>query len=268
MAEPGVARKRKRSSARWRWPVITFAAMAIAAVGAFWLSQRVLPGASFNRSWSALSGTPVRNDFVYLMFPGRMDVPVYDAPGGKQIGILERAVGNSQGELEGGKWVSVPRMLADGSPGFVLISDLIYLSPATIGRIPAGERPPNYIKGLYDIYREREPGRRRGIQFQLRQGIPEEVKEEARLVQGLEGRFVTLRLEDIGNRQDFHAFVTPDKAIPLAEDTLYAGARAWAKVARWGIGGAVAALAAAAVWVGCVVVRVRIEASQEHREPA
>jgi hypothetical protein len=117
--------------------------------------------------------------------------------------------------------------------------------------------PPNYVAKFFAAYRERRPEAKREVMYLVHTGVPDNVVKEAATVapKGADGgRFVTLQLKESGNQREFHAWVTPEKGVPLAIDQLYAGAKSAAVVTRWIVGGAAALVAAGFALVGALVV--------------
>lgn len=64
-------------------------------------------------SWSAASGKPVPDNFQFLMAPAALPCPLYDAAGVEQALTLDRALGNTEGELRGGG--PIPVQIAEGN---------------------------------------------------------------------------------------------------------------------------------------------------------
>lgn len=78
-------------------------------------------------AWTAASGEPVPAKFLYAMFPVNATVAVHDAPDGTPMGVLDRAVVNSQREIDAGGWV---RVLSPAGDTWVRLSELTYVQPA------------------------------------------------------------------------------------------------------------------------------------------
>lgn len=77
-------------------------------------------------AWTAASGQPVPADFLYAMFPMNATVTMYDTPDGVPVGVLARAVVNSQEEIDAGGWI---RVLNPAGDTWVRLSELAYLPP-------------------------------------------------------------------------------------------------------------------------------------------
>ncbi len=259
MDEPGVlkpSRRDRRGGRGWLAWVVPLVVATAAFAGVFNLTTKLLPGPKPQRIWSASDGSPVPIDFLFLMFPVDDNVPLYDAPGGKQVAVLQRALGNIYGEVRDAKWVQVPPSEPGGKATSVRVSDLRYLSPAVAGTMPplkeGAPRPPNYVGNFAAAYRARKPEETRGATYAIHTTMPENVRKEAAGRTG--GRFATLRLQEGGNRREFHAMVTADNAIPLAIDQLYEGSKFTASITRWLIAGSVALVVAFAVWLGVIAL--------------
>ncbi len=97
-------------------PVVVFVAAAF--IGATVMK----PGPA----WTAASGGPVPARFEYAMFPVNATVARYNAPDGAPVGVLDRAVVNSQHEIDAGGWI---RVLSPAGDTWVRLSDLAYLPP-------------------------------------------------------------------------------------------------------------------------------------------
>lgn len=254
MDAAGAIEQPEGRSVRLRHVLIPLVVAAIVYAAVLMLSLRLLPGAKPERTWSAADGTPAPSDFTFLMFPVDDKVPIFDGSREKSVGVLERAVGNDIGELKDSEWSQVPWALPEHKPGFVRVSDLRYLSAAVAGTLEPGSRPPNYIATFFAAYRERNPEAKREVMYLVHTEMPDNVAKEAvgrtDGAGGGKGRFVTLRLKDSGNQREFHAWVTPEKGVPLAIDRLYSGAKSSAVVTRWIVGGCAALVAAGITWVG------------------
>lgn len=94
-------------------------------------------------AWTASSGDPVPPAFKYAMFPVRDGVVLYDAPNGAPVGTLDRAVANSQAEIESGGWI---RVVSSPSDRWVPLTELAYLPPS-------GSRV-DYFKSFAEVYHE------------------------------------------------------------------------------------------------------------------
>lgn len=94
-------------------------------------------------NWTAASGEAVPENFQYVMFPTHEDVRRHDAPDGARIGTLDRAVVNSQAEIEAGGWV---RVLGAESDSWVKLSELAYLPPSGAN--------VDYFAAYAKVYRE------------------------------------------------------------------------------------------------------------------
>jgi hypothetical protein len=251
----------------WAGWLVSFLAAAAVFAGVYVLVHKTLPGAKAQRTWSAAESAEVPTDFLFLMFPKDDKVPIYDAPDGRPVGILQRGLGNIYGEVRDAKWVRVPAGdQAEGAEGgkgdkaaTVRASDLRYLSPAVAGTmqpLKEGEpRPPNYVANFAAAYRARKPDEYRAATYLVHMSCPADLeKEAAGRTDMAGGRFLTLRLQDGGNRRDFHAFATAERAIPLAIDQLYEGSKFTSSITRWTISGFVALLAAVAAWLSVLAM--------------
>jgi hypothetical protein len=78
-------------------------------------------------AWTAASGEPVPAKFEYAMFPINATVALHDAPDGTPVRVLDRAVVNSQREIDAGGWI---RVLNPAGDTWVRLSELAYLPPA------------------------------------------------------------------------------------------------------------------------------------------
>lgn len=92
----------------------------------FWAICAVIPGPEPGERWKASAAEPRHPDFVYLMFPKDGAVPVYSTPEGPQVGVLSRAVANSQDEVDAGGWIAVREPTGDV---WVRFADLRYVVP-------------------------------------------------------------------------------------------------------------------------------------------
>lgn len=261
----------------WAGWLVSFLAAAAVFVGVYMVVHKTLPGPKAQRTWSVAENAEVPMDFLFLMFPKDDKVPIYDAPDGRPVGTLQRGLGNIYGEVRDAKWVRVPAgdqvEGADGGGGgggggggvkgdkaaTVRASDLRYLSPAVAGTMPPlkeGEpRPPNYVANFAAAYRARKPDEYRAATYLVHMSCPANLEKEAMGRTDLEGgRFLMLRLQDGGNRRDFHAYATADRAIPLAIDQLYEGSKFTSSITRWTISGFVALLAAVAAWLSVLAM--------------
>lgn len=236
----------------WRLVVTLLAAMAVGG-GTFKLVLVLVPGARPERVWSAADGTPPPSEFLFVMFPMDDNVALYDAPGGKKVGLLRRALGNDIGELASSQWIAVP----PGGPGqersFVRAEDLRYLSAAVAGTAPPVAELPleqrvNYVAALAAAYRSRAPHERRQVTYMVHLSCPASLAREC-AVSG-EGRYVSLDLKSGKNRRQFFARVTPEKAVPLAIDRIAEGSMVFYAVVRWIVAGCLAAVAFGLVVVG------------------
>lgn len=245
------------------------------AAGAFWgtytVTKKLLPGPKPERTWSVLSGKPAPIDFLFLMFPANDSVPLYDAPNGKQVGVLQRALGNIAGEVNGTTWVQVPPNEPGGQTLSVRTIDLRYVSPAVAGTMapfsPDGPRPPNYVANFAAAYRARKPDEGRSATYMLHTGVPDHLLKET--VDRGGGRVAAFQLREGGNRRDYYALVTADKAVPLAIDQLYEGSRFTSSIIRWLISGVASLIVAFAVWLGVVALwQNRLSRRSEDAPPA
>lgn len=236
--------------------VVPFLVAAVAGAGVFLIALRMLPGPSMERTWSAADGTPVPGDFLFLMFPANDHVPIYDSAGGKQVGVLERALGNQYNEIQGSRWVQVPAGAGNEKATNVRISDLRYLSAATAGTLEAGSpRPPNYVAAFAAAYRAKEPGESRTVTYAAHRQLPENVKEE--VGDRKDGLCVTLSFKANGNRRDYHALVTAETAVPLAIDRLYEGSKFSSSMTKWIIAGGAGLIGAVLAWLLAAIFQQR-----------
>ena len=224
--------------------VLWWVALGVIGMAAWWGTYRValhlLPGASLQRTWSAADGTPVPNDFLFLMFPVDDAVALYDSPGGKRVGILRRALGNDYQEITQSQWIQVPGDQRGDPPAFVRLSDLRYLSANVLGTAPPLNEVPidqrvNYVGAFAKAYINRAPAEKREVQFIAHQSRPPGLEREADVglaEVGESGRYVTLTLKASKNRRVFSARVSGEKAVPLAIDRLSEGSRAYTAVMR------------------------------------
>jgi|GEM_PF-6410958 len=88
-----------------RWPA-TLAA-ALISLGAGLSAAFLSPGPKPRVIWDASSGVGAPNEFLFLMVPASPLVALYDAPGGVRIGVLDRAMLNTLGEVQQGAWFSL-----------------------------------------------------------------------------------------------------------------------------------------------------------------
>ncbi len=95
-------------------PVVVFVASASVAI------------ITSEPTWSASSGAAVPPDFAYAMFPVNAAVAWHSAPDGAAVGVLDRAVVNSQREIDAGGWI---RVLNPAGDTWVRLNDLAYLPP-------------------------------------------------------------------------------------------------------------------------------------------
>ncbi|HYD00914.1 MAG TPA: hypothetical protein VEB22_06775 [Phycisphaerales bacterium] len=240
---PGPLREGESHSPR-RGAVLRWVVLGLIGMTAWWgtyrVALRLLPGASLQRTWSAADGTPVPNDFLFLMFPVDDAVPLYDSPGGKRVGVLRRALGNDHQEITESQWIQVPADKRGDPPAFVRLSDLRYLSANVLGTAPPLNEVPidqrvNYVGAFAKAYMSRAPGEGREVQFIAHQSRPPGLDREAGVglaEVGENGRYVTLTLKANKNRRVFNARVSGDKAVPLAIDRLSEGSRAYTAVMR------------------------------------
>jgi hypothetical protein len=77
-------------------------------------------------TWVARGGEPVPSDFCYAMFPAHNAVPKFDAPNGAPIGVVDRALVNSQAERDAGGFV---RMNDPKGTAWVRMDDLGFVPP-------------------------------------------------------------------------------------------------------------------------------------------
>lgn len=97
--------------------------------------------------WNAASGQPVPSGrFFYLMFPATTSTPLFDAPDGKEIGVLQRALGNSHAEIQSSAWIAVP---STRESAWVRKSDLAYLPPPNATR--------DYVSAYQESLQARDP---------------------------------------------------------------------------------------------------------------
>ncbi len=78
----------------------------IAACAAMTTFALILYATRASPTWSASRGQPIPADFLYLMYPATDSTPLFDAPEGRETGILSRAVMNTHTEL-GQEWIEV-----------------------------------------------------------------------------------------------------------------------------------------------------------------
>lgn len=123
-------------------------------------------------AWTAAGSTPTPGRFLYAMFPVAPDVPLRDAPAGKVVGTLTRAVVNSQEEITAGGWVAVRDA---GSTSWVELSKLAYLPP------PGAS--VDYFKAFEAAYVARDPGDYRSASLTLEPGAKVTAKATLRLGQ-------------------------------------------------------------------------------------
>lgn len=76
--------------------------------------------------WEASSGTPIPQNFYYIMFPKSAATVTCDKPDGKAVGTLTRAMVNSQTELTD-TWVSLN--CAPAASQWVRVEDLTFDPP-------------------------------------------------------------------------------------------------------------------------------------------
>ncbi len=60
--------------------------------------SKAFPDHPIKWDWEATSAAPVPANFMYIMFPASPNAAVYDRPNGKAVGILDRAMMNSEAE--------------------------------------------------------------------------------------------------------------------------------------------------------------------------
>lgn len=96
-----------------RWPTLVVA--VVVSVGAGLVAVRISPDAKSRVKWDAASGAAVPAEFLIAMVPKSSSVPLYDAPNGVKIGVLDRAMLNTWDEVQQGAWFtlagSAPRPL-------------------------------------------------------------------------------------------------------------------------------------------------------------
>jgi hypothetical protein len=234
--------------------------------GAFQLSRRWLPGVRSQRVWSVADGTPAPTDFLFLMFPKDDNVPVYESRGGKQVGTLKRALGNDVGELSD-QWVGGPALGTGpeeqgAKRGYVRTEDLRYLSTFVLGTAPPGQpadKRINYVGEFAKAYMNRHKGESPEVKFMLYTERPPGLDREAQAVgEDAKGRYVSLMLKVDGNRREFFARVTGDKAVPLALDRLSEASKSASVVTRNMVAACIATtIAALAVVMAAGVLRHR-----------
>jgi hypothetical protein len=122
----------------------------------FWLVLAAIPAPQPAPRWTAASGDPVPDSFLYAMFPLNNAVPLCDAPDGKPVAKLTRAVANSQREIDAGGWVQVQ----DANVAtWVALDNLVYS--------PAPGDTTDYFDAFVTAHRARAPGDFRSATLEL-----------------------------------------------------------------------------------------------------
>ncbi|HZW07675.1 MAG TPA: hypothetical protein VFF65_11185 [Phycisphaerales bacterium] len=129
-------------------------ASVVAAAAIVWLAVLIgivalIPIPEPQPTWTAAGGTPVPDEFIVVMYPANGSVPLCDAPGGRVIGTLSRALANSHRELATGGtggWIHV-----NGRPGgsWVRLADLAFHPPAN--------STTDYFAAYAALYAKRSP---------------------------------------------------------------------------------------------------------------
>jgi len=137
---------------------LAWAALAVfGPVAAFRVTLLAIPESKLKPDWVASSGEPPPRDFLYAMFPVNSGVPLRDAPDGKPVSVLGRAVVNSQEEVDAGGWIGV---LGGSDPAWVALSDLSCLPPA--------DASTDYFGSFVSAYQSRDPSDYRNARLNFR----------------------------------------------------------------------------------------------------
>jgi hypothetical protein len=228
---------------RWAFRLV----ILIATIAVFRVTLLFIPPAAPTPSWSSASGDPVPPEFCYVMFPASTSVPMRDAPPSsptsKPIGTLQRAVVNSQEEIDAGGWVAVQ---SSSSVGWVQIDDLIYLPPAA--------STTDLFGGFVAAYRALDSDPFCDASFDLSQtpGGP---------------TIANLRLRDDDHWQEYRYEITPAGPRPIEMYKVFGPALAMEDLGRVVIAAA-AALGFLAVAITAVVIVSLRKQRHELRTPA
>lgn len=197
--------------------------------------MRVLPdpGIRTPPKWTSASGEPIPEDFLIAMFPVSDAEVIRDAPDGQPVGILTRAVVNSQHEIAAGGWVAVQ----DASrTAWVELSRLQYLPPAASG--------VDYFQAFAREYQARDPESPRWATLSI-----------ADDASGATVARLHLRQKD--HWQDYVYRVKVDAATPTEEFRAWGPGEAFSNIGPFLLAGAAGVLAVfgLAVFAGVFVVR-------------
>jgi hypothetical protein len=130
----------------------------IGAVVVFSVVFSAIPDDNLKPSWTASSGAPTPPEFHYAMFPVNATVPLCDAPSGKPVGVLARALVNSQAEIDAGGWV---RVLDPAGVTWAPMTELRYL--------PVSNASEDYFEPFRTAYQARDPSGFRSASLRLRE---------------------------------------------------------------------------------------------------
>lgn len=220
---------------RMAWVIGTFVAAAVV----FWIAWVTNPPRELKPVWVSSSGEPTPKQFLYAMFPLDNAVPVCDAPDGKQVGVLKRAVVNSQEEIDQGGWVK----LIEGNKN-------LWVELKRLTFVPDMGSEPDYFMAYMDSYRARDFTEWRGGFFETADD-------------GSDTKRVRLRLEQDEHWQEWVYDVSGEKVTPIEMYQVFGPAVAFEELGRVMI--ALIAAISVLVFVGCGRLRAakrrRVEAA-------
>lgn len=207
-----------------KWLVL-IGSLLIGALVVFRVVYAVMPARKLNPAWESASDLPPPSDFLYAMFPSDDTVPLCNGPGGEQVGVIQRAVTNSQQEIDTGGWVQVqdPSGLR-----WVQLSKLDYMPPS--------DAKLDYFAAFVAAYKARALGEHRDARIEFHSDS-----------KGVTAARLHLRQED--HWQEYIYDVSSGRAMPREMYLVFGPGEALADVGR-----SAAALCSAAAFVMLVSV--------------
>ncbi|MBS0198184.1 MAG: hypothetical protein JSR77_15630 [Planctomycetes bacterium] len=211
------------SRALKRLAVVAF--LLVGAVVVFRVVYAAIPAGKPNPTWVSTSGLPPPSDFLYVMFPTDDTVPLCNGPGGAQVSVIQRALTNSQQEINTGGWVQVqdPRGVR-----WVQLSRLDYTPPPNANL--------DYFAAFVAAYKARAPGELRDAKLEFHSDA-----------KGVTTARLHVRQEN--HRQDYVYDVSSGRATPREMYSVFGPGEALADAGRFA-----AALCSAAGFVMLVSV--------------
>lgn len=224
-----------RRALRW---VSCAALLLLAAAAIFIAVLSLIPTPKPTPAWTSSSGAPTPPDFLYAMFPTDSAVPLYDSPGDRPVATLNRAVVNSQREIDAGGWVQV---LDPGGPYAAELSKLDYL--------PQPNASPGRLFAAFETsYRARNPADARSASLTL-----------DRAASGV--TTARLRLHQNDHWQEYIYDATPGHATPREMYQVFGPGEAFRDIGRLILASAAAIAFVILAVIACLVVALRSRAS-------